>query len=229
MRRGYHSIAGQVSRSVRALLGRVASAWSRCFNSAWDFLFYLPCGGEPAFRRRCVEFISPGEGESILDVCCGTGDLAAVITREGRAGRLVGVDISRPVLDTARARKGCSDFDVVRACGDALPFRSSAFERCLVSFGLHHMPPEIRRKALAEIRRVLVPQGRMCVIDYNLPRSGPRRLAAVANVRLDRSEDAWQMVREGRLRQEATEAGFDAMRRRLTCQGMVQMVEMVSR
>lgn len=211
------------------MLRKVFNTCVRCYNSAFNFLFYLPCGGESTFRRRCVKFASLTAGDRILDVCCGSGELTTVIARQGCTGRVVGVDTSRSALDMARARNGRVPVTLIRASGDSLPFRSSGFDRCFISFGLHHMLTEGRQKALAESHRVLAPEGTLHVIDYNLPERGIRRLAAIASVRLDQSKEAREMLRTGKLVTEIRRAGFDIARRRLTCQGTVQLLEMVKK
>jgi len=208
------------------MLRKVFNTCARCYNSALNFLFYLPCGGEPTFRRRVVKFASLTARDRILDVCCGTGELAAVIARYLPTKQVIGVDISGSALDMARARDACSPASLVRASSYNLPFRSSGFDRCFISFGLHHMPTEGRQKTLAESHRVLAPGGMLYVIDYNLPEKGMRRLAALANVRLDKSEEAREMLSKGKLAGEIKQAGFDIARRRLTCQGAVQLLEM---
>jgi ubiquinone/menaquinone biosynthesis C-methylase UbiE len=211
------------------MLRKVFDICIRCYNSAFNFFFFLPCGGEPTFRRRCVKFASLKAGDRILDVCCGTGELTTVIVRQGFTGRVIGVDTSRSALDMARASNNCTQVTLVRASGDSLPFRSSGFDRCFISFGLHHMPAEGRQKALSESHRVLAPEGTLHVIDYSLPERGFRRLAAIANVKLDRSKEARKMLRRETLVTEIEGSGFDIARRRLTCQDTVQLLEMVKK
>ena len=211
------------------MLRKVFNICVRCYNSAFSFLFYLACGGESTFRRRCVKFASLTSGDRILDVCCGTGELTTVIARQVYTGRVVGVDTSGSALDMARAKSGRIPVTLVKASGDSLPFRSSGFDRCFISLGLHHMPTEGRQKALAESHRVLAPKGTLHVIDYNLPERGIRRLATIVSVKLDQSKEASEMLRTGKLITEIRRAGFNIARRRLTCQGMVQLLEMVKK
>ena len=157
------------SRLEHAMLRKIFNACVRYYDSAFNFLFYLPCGGESTFRRRCVKFASLTAGDRILDICCGSGELTTVIARQGCTGQVVGVDTSRLALDMARARSSRIPVTLVRASGDSLPFRSSGFDKCFISLGLHHIPTEGRQKALAESHRVLAPEGTLHVIDYNLP------------------------------------------------------------
>jgi len=81
------------------------------------------------------------------------------------------------------------------------------------------------RNQLTEIRRILAPGGLLYVIDYNLPEKGVRRLVAMAFTKLDNSEEAYEMVKNGNLAREIKRAGFEIKRRDLTCQGKIQLLE----
>jgi SAM-dependent methyltransferase len=85
------------------------------------------------------------------------------------------------------------------------------------------------RNHLTEIRRILAPGGLLYVIDYNLPEKGVRRLVAMAFTKLDNSEEAYEMVKNGNLAREIKRAGFEIKRRDLTCQGIIQLLEGVKK
>jgi ubiquinone/menaquinone biosynthesis C-methylase UbiE len=197
------------------------------YNSAFNFLFYLPCGGETSFRLRCVKFASLEVGDSILDVCCGAGELTSVIARQRLIGQVFGVDISESALKLARTKDPRIPATFLRASADSLPFDSSRFDKCFVSLGLHHMPGQQRHRTLREIHRILAPKGALYVIDYNLPENGLRRLTAIAFAKLDESKEAYQMLKTRSLTNEIKKAGFQIERRDLACQGVIQLLEMV--
>ncbi len=195
----------------------------------FSFLFYLPCGGEATFRRRCVKFASLVAGDSILDVCCGAGELTSVIAEPGFIGQVVGVDISESALEIARTKTQHISATFLRASAYDLPFASSRFNKCFISLGLHHMSVQERRWALKEIHRVLTPEGSLYVIDYNLPESRLRRLVAIAFAKLDESEEAYKMLKNGSLIGEINQAGFEIERRSPACQGIMQLLEVVKK
>jgi len=174
-----------------------------------------------------VEFASPAAGDRILDICCGTGELTAKIISRGFAGKLVGVDISEPAIDIARTKYRSVTF--LRASADDLPFSSSRFDKGFISFGLHHMSKQVRRKTLMEIHRTLAPGGALYVIEYSLPEKGLRRLAAITFAKLDESDEAYEMLKTGSLDKEMEQAGFEVEKRVLTCQDMVQLLKVVKK
>jgi demethylmenaquinone methyltransferase/2-methoxy-6-polyprenyl-1,4-benzoquinol methylase len=198
-----------------------------CYNSVFNFLFYLPCGGETSFRRRCVNFGSLAGGDSILDLCCGTGELTSLIAGQGLSGQLFGVDISEPALQLARKQNPYIPAAFLRASAEYLPFDSSRFDKCFISFGLHHMSGRERQRTLTETHRMLVPKGTLYVIDYNLPESRLGRLTAIAFAKLDKSKEAYHMLKSKSLISEIKKAGFEVERRDLACQGMIQLLEVV--
>jgi len=91
------------------------------------------------------------------------------------------------------------------------------------------MSVQERRWALKEIHRVLTPEGSLYVIDYNLPESGLRRLVAIAFAKLDESEEAYKMLKNGSLIGEIKQAGFEIERRSPACQGIIQLLEVVKK
>ena len=176
-----------------------------------------------------MKFASLTAGDLILDVCCGAGELTTVIARQGFPAKVIGLDISGSALEISRKRTQCIPVTFVRASADDLPFDSFRFNKCFVSFGLHHMAEQERWRALKEIHRILAPEGTLYVIDYNLPRKGVRRLAAMVFAKLDESDEAYKMLKTGSLFSEIDQVGFEIARRGLTCQGIIQLLEAVKR
>ena len=77
---------------------------------------------------------------------------------------------------------------------------------------------------LVEVHRILAPKGSLYIIDYNLPKKGPRQLAAIAFSKLDESQEAYKMLKSGNVITEVREAGFKIIDRSLACQGIIQLV-----
>jgi SAM-dependent methyltransferase len=103
-----------------------------------------------------------GPAERLLEVGAGTGRIALPLHRRGR--RIVGVDLSRPMLDRYRAKaaaEGLAPPPVLQADATRLPFPDAGFDAVLEVHVLH-LVPEWRR-ALAEARRVLAPGGAVVI------------------------------------------------------------------
>jgi demethylmenaquinone methyltransferase/2-methoxy-6-polyprenyl-1,4-benzoquinol methylase len=100
----------------------------------------------------------------VLDVCCGTGDLALAAVETG--GRVTGLDFSEPMLDRALAK--APELDWVSGDALALPFADDSFEVVTIGFGLRNLADAER--GLAEMRRVLSPGGRVAILEITRPR-----------------------------------------------------------
>jgi ubiquinone/menaquinone biosynthesis C-methylase UbiE len=101
-------------------------------------------------------------GRRVLDVGCGTGRLAAALA-ERYGCKVWGVDRSPEMLEVARGRVPA---DVGLKVGEAedLPFRDGWFERATMTLVFHHLNPD---RAVPELRRVLMPGGRLAFLTMN--------------------------------------------------------------
>lgn len=128
----------------------------------------LTFGRAGAFRKSMLDLVQLSPGEQVLDVGCGTGELAlAAKRRTGAEGTVQGVDAGTEMVARARQkalREGVDvTFDV--AVAQALPFPDATFSLVLCTMMMHHLPGTGRGPAIAEMRRVLRPGGRLLVAD----------------------------------------------------------------
>lgn len=104
----------------------------------------------------------------MLDVGCGTGDLTLEVARRvGSSGLVAGIDAAPEMVARARQkaerRHMAIDFRVEPV--ERLTFADQAFDVVVSSLVFHHLPDALKREALAEIRRVLKPGGRLLLVD----------------------------------------------------------------
>ncbi len=124
------------------------------------------------WKRRLVALAHPAAGESALDVCCGTGDVAFALARRG--AEVVGLDFSEAMLAMARARSdeqgpqsptgavtatrmGVRNPQFIRGDAQALPFPDAQFDLVTVSYGLRNLARW--QTGLREMWRVAKPGG----------------------------------------------------------------------
>jgi len=135
----------------------------------------LSAGADSRWRRRAVARALDGFSEErpadVLDVCCGTGDLALAFARDRRAGRVAAVDFSPEMVRIGRSKRIAPGRPAL-ALGDALhlPVRDGAFDVASIAFGLRNLVDPAR--GIAEIARTLRPGGRIAILEFFRPGSG---------------------------------------------------------
>lgn len=149
------------------------------------------------------------DARRVLDLACGSGIYARPFAQRLAQGRVVGLDLSAPMLDQARRtsrEEGCTNLDLVRGSALDLPFSSNVFD-VVNCCGAVHLFPDIPR-ALAEIQRVLAPGGRFTAAVF---RHGPGQREVRRAEQRERLMGVHAFTREefeGRL----ADAGFVAAR-----------------
>jgi demethylmenaquinone methyltransferase/2-methoxy-6-polyprenyl-1,4-benzoquinol methylase len=145
---------------VAAMFGAIAPTY--------DLLNHLlSLNRDRAWRRTASATLAPHPGWKILDLCTGTGDLGLELARCG--ARVTGADFSQGMLVRAREKALRAGACLALARGDAmaLPFRDGAFHAASVAFGVRNF--EDLRRGLGELHRVLLPGGRLAVLEFSSP------------------------------------------------------------
>ncbi|MDH3212984.1 MAG: ubiquinone/menaquinone biosynthesis methyltransferase [Myxococcales bacterium] len=148
--------------AVRAMFDRIAPRY--------DLLNRLLTGSlDQRWRRRALDLAAVGEGDVVLDLACGTGDLGALARRRG--ARVLGVDFAGVMLREAR-RRGI-EADWLQADAEQLPLPDHSVDIVVCGFALRNFVslPAI----FAEMARVLVPQGRIALLEVDRPTSSQLR------------------------------------------------------
>ena len=122
----------------------------------------MTAGLDRRWRRITAESVVRS-GDEVLDACCGTGDLAIAAARAG--GRVTGLDFSEQMLE--RARKKAPELEWLSGDLLQLPFADASFDAATVGFGVRNV--EDLERALAELRRVLRPGGRVGILEITRP------------------------------------------------------------
>lgn len=131
----------------------------------YDFLNrLLSMGIDKGWRRRLVRDLSCRD-KTVLDLCCGTGDLSRLLSSDGC--RVVSLDFSLEMLRTGKRRGWLKD-RIVNGDATCLPFRNSCFDGLTIAFGIRNIP-DIDR-FITETLRVLKPGGRLMILELTRPR-----------------------------------------------------------
>lgn len=161
----YDAGAGRAER-VKDLFAAIAPRY--------DLINDLQSGGlHRLWKKRLLKLANGQPGERVLDLCCGTGDIALAFARRGL--EVTGLDFSEPMLAVARERlkvqsrkskpRGLVEF----LRGDAMhtPFPDESFDIVTIGYGLRNL--QDWEAGLREMRRVARPGGRLLVLDFGKP------------------------------------------------------------
>ncbi|XP_058776388.1 2-phytyl-1,4-beta-naphthoquinone methyltransferase, chloroplastic isoform X1 [Vicia villosa] len=147
----------------QALFNRIAPVYDNLND-------LLSLGQHRIWKRMAVSWTGAKMGDRVLDVCCGSGDLAFLLSNNVSShGKVIGLDFSKEQLMVAESRsssKSCFK-NIEWVQGDALdlPFDDGWFDAITMGYGLRNVVD--KRKAMQEILRVLKPGSTVSILDFN--------------------------------------------------------------
>jgi demethylmenaquinone methyltransferase/2-methoxy-6-polyprenyl-1,4-benzoquinol methylase len=159
---------------VERMFGQIAKRYD-------FFNHFLSLGFDYTWRRRAVEILRsrldrvPDHNLSIIDIACGTGDLAFEALRQRPNAELTGVDLTQPMLDLFKKKAEEKRLSIIIEKGDVeeLQFPDNAFDGATIGFGTRNftnLPVAFR-----EIYRVLKPGGVFVNLELAKPRAFPMK------------------------------------------------------
>ncbi len=164
---GYRDVTPE---EKRRLVSRQFDAIARTYDLA-DTV--LSAGLDARWRRKAMSLLRVGEGETVLDLCGGTGKLALLAAaKTGPAGGVVICDFNRAMMETGKLRLGRSaaggNILFLQGEAESLALSDEAVDAVTLGFGLRNFVDPAA--GLAEVRRVLKPGGRLLILEFSLPR-----------------------------------------------------------
>lgn len=153
------------SDRVRTLFNRIAPVYDQL--NTW-----LSLGQHRVWKQMAVKWSGAKAGDTCLDVCCGSGDLALLLTQAiGTSGRVIGIDFAAEQLAIAhqRSQQRYPIPPITWLEGDALdlPFAEHSFDAATMGYGLRNVT-DIPR-CLKELHRVLKPHAKAAILDFHRP------------------------------------------------------------
>jgi ubiquinone/menaquinone biosynthesis C-methylase UbiE len=166
-------------------------------------------------RKRIARLCSKYELFPALDICCGAGRQCSLARVDRKI--MIGLDKNIRILEYSKSRQ--PDLGFVCADASRLPFKVSSFKGILFSFSLHDKPPDLRSLMIAEAKRVLVPDGKLILLDFEPPWNLRSRLGWLLTTSVERSagkehfRNGREFLREGGLGKFIERNGLVELRR----------------
>ncbi|MBD2437264.1 bifunctional demethylmenaquinone methyltransferase/2-methoxy-6-polyprenyl-1,4-benzoquinol methylase UbiE [Nostoc sp. FACHB-110] len=154
-----------MNQDVRAIFNRIAPVYDQLNN-------WLSLGQHHIWKEMTIKWSGAKFGDTCIDLCCGSGDLALRLARQvGKTGQVYGVDFSPNLLAAAQARSQQQypqpPVSWIEADVLDLPFEDHQFDAATMGYGLRNVK-DIPR-SLKEIYRVLKPGAKAAILDFHRP------------------------------------------------------------
>ncbi len=128
----------------------------------------LSLGQDFRWRKKAAVLANPKPGQTLLDICCGSGDFAFALAKaQKHLGKIVGCDFSEEMIRKAMLKGGKPTFEWVVADCTNMSFEDESFDIVSCAFGLRNV--ENLEAALKQIYRVLKTNGTICILEFGLP------------------------------------------------------------
>jgi demethylmenaquinone methyltransferase/2-methoxy-6-polyprenyl-1,4-benzoquinol methylase len=152
---------------IKEIFDRIAPIYDRLNN-------WLSLGQHRIWKLMTVKWSEPQLGDTALDVCCGSGDLALMLAKQvGVNGRVIGLDFASQQLAIAGQRQMLYypplSIDWIEGDALELPFENNYFDCATMGYGLRNViniP-----LCLQELHRVLKPGAKAAILDFHRPES----------------------------------------------------------
>jgi demethylmenaquinone methyltransferase/2-methoxy-6-polyprenyl-1,4-benzoquinol methylase len=152
----------------------------------------LSFGRDQRWKARLIDAAGIEPGARVLDLACGTGDLALRAAATGAA--VVGLDLTHSMIALARQKPGAGRIRWTVGDMGALPVAAASFTIVTTGYGLRNVPD--LPQALAEIHRVLRPGGGLASLDFDRPESPALRVIYLAYLTMVGSTLGWVLHRD---------------------------------
>lgn len=144
------------SEQIKIMFDKIASKYDFMNN-------IISFGLHKWVKKTCANKIK--QGETAIDICCGTGDITRLLSQRQNIENVVGVDFSQAMLDIANKKNKNSKITYQQADCTNLPFANNAFDICTISFGFRNI--QDKEKALNEISRILKTDATFMYLDFS--------------------------------------------------------------
>ncbi len=152
----------------------------------------LSYGRDQRWKARLIDEVGVPPGARVLDLACGTGDLAQRAAARGASA--IGLDLTPRMIALARQKPDAGFIAWLVGDMGALPVKADVVDVVTTGYGLRNVPDLPR--ALAEIHRVLRPGGRLASLDFDRPESAPVRGVYLAYLTIVGASLGWLLHRD---------------------------------
>ena len=131
---------------------------------------------------------------NILDIGCGTGLMTSEIAGQNSSWIVTGIDASFSMIKYAEKKRSSENCIFQQALGENLPFDESTVDAAVSALFFHHINKNLKKKTLAEIKRILKPGGKVIIADMGIPYTALGKITSYL---------AWKLLRQPEIRENS--------------------------
>ncbi len=151
------------SKKIRSMFNNI--------SHRYDFLnHFFSANVDKIWRKKTVKALNGEKIERVLDVACGTLDLAVDFAKEFPEADIIGVDFAEKMLERGLKKIKGRRIYPIHGDGSKLPFKDNTFDAVSIAFGIRNF--EDMEKGLREFARVLKPNGVLLILEFT-PNKNP--------------------------------------------------------
>lgn len=134
---------------------------------------------EKKFRSKLIDLVNPQPGENILEFGFGTAKNIILLKQRNSEARIQGVDIDPKIklLAEKNLEKENMYAPLLLYDGNTIPFEDNSFDKIFSCLVFHHLGNETKLRCMAELHRVLKPNGKLIIGDWGKPKTKLMRAA----------------------------------------------------
>lgn len=151
---------------VQGVFENIANHYDR-MNSVLSFFQHK------RWRKFAMEQMAVKQNDSVIDVCCGTGDWTLALARASRTGKVIGLDFSPKMLAVGQQkiskeyRNHDQPIELIKGNAMELPYPDNTFDHATIGFALRNVPDLVQ--VLKEMQRVVKPGGQVVSLELSKP------------------------------------------------------------
>lgn len=124
----------------------------------------MSLGTHHCVKYKSIKCLNIKPHDNVVDLCCGTGDLARIIKRIQPDACVTGIDFSEEMLKKAKNKKSIGKISYMQGDATNLPYEDNSFDIVTMGFGLRNIANA--EKAVEEVYRILKPNGSFLHLDF---------------------------------------------------------------
>jgi ubiquinone/menaquinone biosynthesis C-methylase UbiE len=169
------------------------------FAHFYDFFINMHSGHHRDETRRFLVDSAKIDASSqtrILDVCCGTGSVILAFAERYSDALTIGYDFSTGMLQKAKQKETGNSIVLVQGDAAKLAYIDDSFDVVCCSHALYELQGQVRRDALVEMKRVAKPDGRVLIMEHEVPRNTAVKMLFNMRMLMMGSTDSREFLRQ---------------------------------